>query len=180
MFFESPHCLCCLGPLKPSPAFPSFSSLALPRPPSPAHLLPLVIVHFSSSPPDPHDHSQVCPQNCCCFPSLHSHPSPTPFLMLFSCFLRFSFSCSFPFLQRQDVEEGQQRAKSTRAMSLWVSVTDVCDLGQRVETLLWVSVIPSVDGVGSPMPGIQCRVLCQYWWHGHAKKKTLNWLVQTY
>lgn len=44
-------------------------------------------------------------------------PPPCHSFMVFTCFRRFSFSCSFPFLQRQDIEEGQQRAKSTRAES---------------------------------------------------------------
>lgn len=105
------------GATAPRAASPYFClSHPPPHTPTCSHLLwsmsaPCACLSLPSSLP------QALPQYCCSFKRVSSYSFPTlpHSLMLFSCFLRFSFSFSFPCVQRQDVKEGQQRAKSIRA-----------------------------------------------------------------
>ena len=100
-----------LGPQKTSPAFPSFSSLTRSSlPPAYFHIL-----LYSRALLKPHSYPEFGLQCCYCSTGINSYPFHS--LMLFSRFLRFSCLCSFSFLQRQEREEGQQRAKSARAAS---------------------------------------------------------------
>ena len=124
----------------------------------------------------PHSHPEFVPQYCYCSTGVSSYPSHS--LMLFSRFLRFSRLCSFPCLQRQEREEGQQRAKSTRAESgdrgaVWVWSLMCMTLGKQYRFLSGHRCCHLQTELGAPRAETQCHMLCRYWCHENAKNKTV-------
>ena len=111
-----PERLCSSHPPRPPPltgASETQPSLSLTRsslPPAYFHIL-----LYSRALLKPHSYPEFGLRCCYCATGINSYPFHS--LMLFSRFLRLSCLCSFPFLQRQGREEGQQRAKSARAAS---------------------------------------------------------------
>ena len=86
--------------------------------------------------------------------------------------------CSFPCLQRQEREEGQQRAKSTRAESgdrgaVWVWSLMCMTLGKQYRFLSGHRCCHLQTELGAPRAETQCHMLCRYWCHEDAKNKSV-------
>ena len=79
---------------------------------------------------------------------------------------------------RQEREEGQQRAKSTRAESgdrgaVWVWSLMCMTLGKQYRFLSGHRCCHLQTELGAPRAETQCHMLCRYWCHEDAKNKSV-------